>query len=367
MANECSDSVGKFRVAWCGRNNNLWGFCTNTEYLEAKTCFTSQSFNALVISHKCNMSTPSVIHAQLLRLKNATVRPLIVHIDGEVFFSKKNALKICQQHDIIMSRALTPWSDIPNCNLIHSLQGISHSYRPSITADGYRQMLKNISESRNTQKMSIPKTKTKFACLITASVYKKMYKSGTALVRHAACRLLDNKNVTSPQHCHRLEHVQCPGNDLQSYLCMRPYKFSVTMENNVRLGYISEKLFNGIFSDTIPIYFGAPDIGRYINLKRIVYCNITSSIVKNLQHSDIVHQITSIADSKKIQWATTYLEKPLSSCIHEVLRLNSNKNAYLNKLNAPLWKSHIFHNGSYEKQQLYSSYARLNVVTGKCM
>ena len=42
------------------------------------------------------------------------------------------------------------------------------------------------------------------------------------------------------------------------------YKFSLCFENSRFAGYVSEKIFDCFFTRTIPIYLGAPDIGRYV-------------------------------------------------------------------------------------------------------
>jgi hypothetical protein len=42
------------------------------------------------------------------------------------------------------------------------------------------------------------------------------------------------------------------------------YEFALCIENTEMLGYISEKIFDCFYSGVIPIYFGAPDIDKYI-------------------------------------------------------------------------------------------------------
>jgi alpha(1,3/1,4) fucosyltransferase len=42
------------------------------------------------------------------------------------------------------------------------------------------------------------------------------------------------------------------------------YRFSLCLENSIFEGYVSEKIFDCFFTGTIPIYLGAPDIGRLI-------------------------------------------------------------------------------------------------------
>ncbi|MDJ0510073.1 MAG: glycosyltransferase family 10 [Crocosphaera sp.] len=45
---------------------------------------------------------------------------------------------------------------------------------------------------------------------------------------------------------------------------LRNYKFVLCFENSRENGYISEKIFSSLFSGSIPIYFGAPDISDCI-------------------------------------------------------------------------------------------------------
>lgn len=45
--------------------------------------------------------------------------------------------------------------------------------------------------------------------------------------------------------------------------CLLPYEYSVAIENGRWDGYISEKFFDCLLCNTIPIYLGAPDIDSY--------------------------------------------------------------------------------------------------------
>ena len=37
--------------------------------------------------------------------------------------------------------------------------------------------------------------------------------------------------------------------------------------------YFTEKLINALLAGTVPIYFGAPDVAKYVNPKRFIYCD----------------------------------------------------------------------------------------------
>jgi len=70
---------------------------------------------------------------------------------------------------------------------------------------------------------------------------------------------------------------------------LAPYRFSVVIENCREPGYFSEKLMDCLLCNTIPIYWGAPDIDRYFNTQGMVICQNATKVreaIKNLGISD---------------------------------------------------------------------------------
>jgi hypothetical protein len=61
------------------------------------------------------------------------------------------------------------------------------------------------------------------------------------------------------------------------------FKFIVTMENSQQENYITEKVLQGLFAENVPIYWGSPNIGNYINPKRIVSLKDESSIKETIE------------------------------------------------------------------------------------
>lgn len=55
------------------------------------------------------------------------------------------------------------------------------------------------------------------------------------------------------------------GKAKSKYKTLSEYKFILCFENMIMPGYITEKIFDCLFSGTIPIYLGAPDISNYVN------------------------------------------------------------------------------------------------------
>jgi hypothetical protein len=69
-----------------------------------------------------------------------------------------------------------------------------------------------------------------------------------------------------------LEHT-CPGayDSKEYHEFISDYKFMICFENTVVKNYITEKLIIAYSSGTIPIYWGCPNIGDYVNMDAILY------------------------------------------------------------------------------------------------
>jgi len=117
-------------------------------------------------------------------------------------------------------------------------------------------------------------------------ICRKIIHSWNALVRAAAYDEINQRirKVTSYGKCRNTEKEPVYENNdelkgkTKKELNVRHYsdfKFSLTMENEVKDGYLTEKMFNGYFAKSIPIYWGAPDIAEIINMERIVHLDIS--------------------------------------------------------------------------------------------
>jgi len=71
-----------------------------------------------------------------------------------------------------------------------------------------------------------------------------------------------------------VDHISLYENEIGKSSCYNPpellqifnqYKFIICFENSYTPGYITEKIFNCLFADTIPIYSGSPIIHNFIN------------------------------------------------------------------------------------------------------
>jgi hypothetical protein len=55
-------------------------------------------------------------------------------------------------------------------------------------------------------------------------------------------------------------------------------RFSIAIENSSTIGYTTEKLVHALAADTIPIYWGNPEVGREFNTERFVNCHEFKSL-----------------------------------------------------------------------------------------
>ncbi len=93
------------------------------------------------------------------------------------------------------------------------------------------------------------------------------------------------------------------GSVLSKIECFSKYKFSICFENASYPGYITEKIFDCFFSGCIPIYFGAPDIEKYIPNNCFINfldfdCNFNKLeiFLKNFKEEDYIRMKNSIRE-----------------------------------------------------------------------
>jgi hypothetical protein len=65
----------------------------------------------------------------------------------------------------------------------------------------------------------------------------------------------------------------CPGRHDSPEYCkfIGQYKFMICFENTSMTNYLTEKLLNSYTCGTIPIYWGCPNLGDYVNMDAILY------------------------------------------------------------------------------------------------
>ncbi len=83
---------------------------------------------------------------------------------------------------------------------------------------------------------------------------------------------------------------------------LAPYRYSVVIENSRQTGYITEKVIDAFLCRTVPIYWGAPDIGDYFNTDGMIVCTTLAQIVaaaKSLSAEDYAARKDAIEENRR--------------------------------------------------------------------
>jgi len=116
------------------------------------------------------------------------------------------------------------------------------------------------------------------------------------------------KLVDSCGQC--MNNMTCPNNFSSEEYCdfISNYKFMICFENKSEPNYFTEKMINSFVCGTIPIYWGCPNIGDYINMDAILYL------------------------------PPAYTEKDMNQLIEKIKYLDNNADAYKNMYDTYLFK-----------------------------
>ena len=207
----------------------------------------------------------------------------------------------------------------------------------------------------------------KFALFLVRDCYKAKYHID-AILRVIFFDLLSSeyKEATSLGGCRRnikvykeLGWKYCPKNSFDGvyinnlvYNCSgygwtdgvvqmaRPYKFFITMENSKIKGYSTEKIFNALYSNSIPIYFGDPMISQYLNPNKFIHCNtITNDKIKQIRRIDRNLKVDEIYEMVK-----PIVYEDMLKCIEKVKIVDENDKLYHKMLLEPVFVNNTYRN-----------------------
>jgi len=77
---------------------------------------------------------------------------------------------------------------------------------------------------------------------------------------------------------------------------LKSYKYSIIIENSSEDNYFTEKLVDACLLETVPIYWGAPNISEYFDVKGFIICE---------NFEEIIYAISKMSDEdylSKIKW-----------------------------------------------------------------
>ena len=77
---------------------------------------------------------------------------------------------------------------------------------------------------------------------------------------------------------------------------LKSYRYSIVIENTSELDYFTEKVIDACLLETIPIYWGAPNISKYFDTRGFIVCENIDQILQAIQ-------TISIDDyNSKVEW-----------------------------------------------------------------
>lgn len=83
---------------------------------------------------------------------------------------------------------------------------------------------------------------------------------------------------------------------------LAPYRYSVVIENLREPSYFTEKLIDALLCDTVPIYWGAPDIAEFFDPDGIIPCasadDITAALSR-MSDADYAARAPAIAENRR--------------------------------------------------------------------
>jgi len=96
-------------------------------------------------------------------------------------------------------------------------------------------------------------------------------------------------------------NINCHGEAWNKLVALKNFKFSICFENTIQKNYITEKFWDCIITDTVPIYFGCLNINEYISedyyidLTRYIddYQSIKIKLDEILQNSQEIYEYYS--------------------------------------------------------------------------
>ena len=83
---------------------------------------------------------------------------------------------------------------------------------------------------------------------------------------------------------------------------LKSFRYSIVIENSSEQDYFTEKLVDACLLETIPIYWGAPNISKYFDIRGFIVCNSSDEIedaLKNLSIRDYNRKIKWIKKNKE--------------------------------------------------------------------
>jgi alpha(1,3/1,4) fucosyltransferase len=196
-------------------------------------------------------------------------------------------------------------------------------------------------------------SKTRFASFI----YSSSVPFRERFFRHVSRQREVAAPGLSMHNCDDLSGRSSPDWQAEKQAYLRSFKFTIAFENSRRAGYATEKLYDAFAADTIPVYWGDPELATIVNPEAaiIVDADWERDVLPWLRLPDtrMPYQPFVRAPSlgsrvlgrtnDVLSWLRARLpySKGFAAAIDEMLALDADNRAYVEKLSQPRLKPKI--------------------------
>lgn len=84
---------------------------------------------------------------------------------------------------------------------------------------------------------------------------------------------------------------------------LAPYRYSVVIENVRETNYFSEKLVDAVLCSTVPIYWGCPNLDRFIDPAGIIQCTSEADVRRAVDAASVPDFEARLPDLRRLQGA----------------------------------------------------------------
>jgi hypothetical protein len=100
-----------------------------------------------------------------------------------------------------------------------------------------------------------------------------------------------------------ISDIRYKGSPHNKHEILKDYKFSIAIENCCEKNYVSEKFFDCVLNNTIPLYYGCPNVDDIFNKQCYIFLNINSETIiddiKQILEINTINMESSIVEARQ--------------------------------------------------------------------
>ena len=103
---------------------------------------------------------------------------------------------------------------------------------------------------------------------------------------------------------------------------LAPYRYSVVVENVQERNYFSEKLVDAVLCNTVPIYWGCPNLDRFLDPSGIIQCQSEADVrraIEGMSEADFATRLPQIQAIQPVLAGYCDVEKRAASAVRDSL------------------------------------------------